>query len=320
MGPNGIYVIYALIFMSVLLLVEGLYFLVSTTTQNERIANKRMKLIDKTGDTQIGLTLLRNQASRKRGESASFIHKIQQVLWAANSKLTVAGFFMLCFGVTAIVFFILFFAVQNGPVLSILVSLFAGFGIPYFVMKLKASKQQKLFADQLVPAIDLVSRGLQAGHPAAVALEMVSKEMPDPIGTEFGLAIDEMNYGLDRNVALSNIANRFPNPDLRFFNSALEVQRETGGNLVEVLNSLSEVIRTRRAMRKKVWALSAEGRFSALIVGLLPFVMIAIITLMNPSYYTDYADDPIQIVGMIIPAVLYLLGMYWIWKMIHIDI
>jgi tight adherence protein B len=321
MGQNGIYIIYALIFMTVLLVVEGLYFLVSTTTQNEEAANKRMKLINKTGDDHIGITLLQNRANKNQNTgSDSFVEKIQKLLWAANSKLTVSGFFMLTGGIMIALFVIQFFLFQNGLILGLLTAIPFGFGVPYMVIKFKASKQQKLFSEQLVPAIDLVSRGLQAGHPAAVALEMVSKEMPDPIGTEFGLAMDEINYGQDRNVALGNIAQRFPNPDLRFFNSALEVQRETGGNLVEVLNSLSDVIRTRRAMRKKIWALSAEGRFSALIVGALPFVMVLVISLLNPGYYTEYASDPIQMIGLCIPVVLYVIGMYWIWKMIHIEI
>jgi tight adherence protein B len=185
---------------------------------------------------------------------------------------------------------------------------------------MKSAKQQRLFGEQLVPAIDLISRGLQAGHPAAVALEMVAREMADPIGTEFGLAIDEINYGLERSVALNNIAKRFPNGDLRFFNSALEVQRETGGNLVGVLNNLSSVIRERRAMRKKVWALSSEGRFTALIVGILPFAMLLVISAINPGYYTENIDDPNFILGMSIPVVFYILGMYTIWKMVNIRI
>jgi tight adherence protein B len=320
MGSYFIYIIYALIFMTVLLLVEGVYFLVSTTTQDEVAANKRMKLIDKTGDQHIGMSLLQNRSKNRRSGPKSFISKIESTLWAANAKLSVSGFFMVCIGLTIAVFFASNFLTENGPVQSLLSAFVFGIGGPYGVLKARAARQQKLFSEQLVPAIDLISRGLQAGHPAAVALEMVSKEMPDPIGTEFGLAIDEISYGLDRNTALSNIADRFPNPDLRFFNSALEVQKETGGNLVGVLNNLSDVIRERRAMRKKVWALSAEGRFSALVVGILPFAMFLIISLLNPGYYTEFADDPIFIAGMAIPAILYIVGMYWIWKMINIRI
>lgn len=321
MDTNFTYILYAVIFIVVVLMVEGVYFLISSSTQNEQAANKRIKLIDKTGDAQIGISLLESRNKRKSNrDSGGMIDKLQKRLWSAGTNLTISGFFMICLVVGALAFLLLFFIMNSNIFISVIGSIVAGYGIPYGVIFAKSSKQQKLFGEQLVPAIDLISRGLQAGHPAAVALEMVSKEMPDPIGTEFGLAMDEINYGLERNVALGNIAKRFPNGDLRFFISALEVQKETGGNLVGVLTNLSSVIRERRAMRKKVWALSSEGRFTGLIVGILPFAMLFLISAMNKTYYTEYSDDPAFIIGMTFPAVLYVIGMYWIWKMINIRI
>ncbi|NNC36209.1 MAG: type II secretion system F family protein [Hyphomonadaceae bacterium] len=321
MGSNFTYVVYAIIFLAVILLVEGLYFLISSTTQDEKSANKRMKLIDKTGDQQIGLSLLENRTRRKKNAASdSVFDKLQKLLWSSGMNLTLLGFFAIAGILTAAIFSFFFFRRETGFILSLPTALVLGVGIPYVVVFAKAAARKKLFGEQLVPAIDLISRGLQAGHPAAVALEMVSKEMPDPIGTEFGLAMDEINYGLERSVALDNIAKRFPNGDLMFFNSALEVQRETGGNLVGVLNNLSSVIRERRAMRKKVWALSSEGRFTALVVGILPFAMLLLISSLNPTYYTEYMGDPAFIIGMSIPVVFYLLGMYTIWKMVNIRI
>jgi len=321
MGANFTYVIYAIIFIAVVLLVEGLYFLISSTTQDEQAANKRMKLIDKTGDAQIGISLLESRTRRKANMKAdSFVDKLQKKLWSSGLNITLSGFLLIGGILSALVFAFNFVIQESSIWLSLPLGLVIGFGLPYAYVFMKSSKQQKVFGEQLVPAIDLISRGLQAGHPAAVALEMVSKEMPDPIGSEFGLAMDEINYGLERNVALNNMAERFPNGDLRFFNSALEVQRETGGNLVHVLNNLSSVIRERRAMRKKVWALSSEGRFTALIVGLLPIGLVLIISTLSPTYYTENADDPAFLIGMCFPVVFYFLGMYTIWKMINIRI
>jgi tight adherence protein B len=321
MSANLSYLIYAVVFIAVVLLVEGLYFLISSTTQGEKAANKRMKLIEKTGDAQIGMSLLENRNRRKANSKAdSVVDKLQKLLWSSGLSLTLSGFLFIALILSFIVFAFFYFMKEISIFLSLPIGLFVGFLIPYAFVFAKSAKQKRLFGEQLVPAIDLISRGLQAGHPAAVALEMVSKEMPDPIGTEFGLAMDEINYGLERSVALNNIAKRFPNGDLRFFNSALEVQRETGGNLVGVLNNLSTVIRERRAMRKKVWALSSEGRFTALIVGLLPWGMLLVINGLNPGYYTEFADDPAFRIGMTIPVVFYVLGMYTIWKMINIRI
>ena len=321
MGTYGLYILYAVIFTTVILLVEGLFFMLSSTTKDDQAANQRMKMIHKTGDSTAGILLLRRQTgSRLNQRFAAMVPGLSKTLWAANLRLTTSGFLMLCSMITILLFFLLSFTSAVNNFIILLSSMFLGFFIPYLWIRMKASHRQKLFAEQLCPAIDLVSRGLQAGHPAPVALEMVSREMPDPIGTEFGIAIDEMNYGLDRNIALSNIAQRFPNPDLRFFNSALEVQRETGGNLVEILNNLTSVIRARIGMRKKIKAVSAEGRFSALIVGLLPFILVVTISFLNPPYYTENGSDPLQIIGLSIPAVLYVLGMFWLWRMVNIKI
>jgi len=321
MSNYAIYILYALVFITVLLVVEGVYFLISTGTQTERAANKRMKLIQDTGDPTSGIIFLRkSQQKNTGGPLSNLFSAIQHILWAGNSSLSVPGFFIIAAILVGLSFMLLTMLGPSFPPLTAFLSLLAGFGIPFLWFKRKAAKRHQLFTEQLCPAIDLVARGLQAGHPAAVALEMVSKEMPDPIGTEFGLAIDEMNYGLDRAASLRNMVRRFPSPDLQFFVSALEVQKETGGNLVEVLNNLSNIIRSRRAMRKKVWAMSAEGRVTCLVVGALPFVIMAIISLLNPDFYTEYAGDRLFQIGMAIPAVLYALGMYWIWKMINIKI
>jgi len=321
MGAYSVYILYALIFITVLLVVEGIYLMISSQVGGEQIANKRIKLIKKSGNENAGIEFLRKKTGGSFNQKiGSVIPAIQRMLWSANSAFTAAGFVMLCgilFFVTIVIATSVF---STGLFLGLILAIKFGIVWPYIYFRRKAAKRQKLFSEQLCPAIDLVARGLQAGHPAAVALEMVSKEMPDPIGTEFGLAMDEINYGLDRNVALTNITERFPNADMRFFVSALEIQKETGGNLVHVLNNLSNIIRTRRAMRKKIVALSAEGRVTMYIVGGLPFVIIAIITVMNPLFYTEYADDPIFKIGMAIPAVFYFLGMYWIRRMIQIKI
>jgi len=318
MDRIGIYIFYALIFTTVVLLVEGLYLFMRYRSPAEKAANERMKLIEKTNDDTIGLSLLK--ARNKNDGSGGFTASIESLLWAANLKMSSGIFFVMTIAVILALFLILLVIFGLSLPMALLSSLVFGSLLPYLYVKLKASKRQKKFSEQLVPAVDLVSRGLQAGHPAAVALEIVSKEMPDPIGTEFGLAIDEINYGLDRHVALSNIAKRFPSPDLKFFVSALEIQRETGGNLVEVLNNLTSVMRARRAMVKKIHAMSAEGRFTGMVVGLLPIAVAGVISIINPDYYGAVIDRDIFYFSMAIPVLLYFVGMYWIYKMIKIRI
>jgi tight adherence protein B len=134
---------------------------------------------------------------------------------------------------------------------------------------------------------------MKAGHPVPTALGLVAREMPDPIGTEFGLAVDEMTYGLNLDEALLNMGRRVGSPDLKFMVVAVMIQLEVGGNLAEVLSGLSRIIRERFRMRAKARALSAEGRFSAWVLTLLPFVMMLIISAMRPGYYSEVMDDPI---------------------------
>lgn len=317
MGTYSTYIFYALIFTTVVLLVEGLFFFFRNHMPANRSANHRMKLIEKSGDDTIGLSLLKQQV--KQRSAIGMFKKIDNILLAANLKISALGFISICAVLTLMVVAItvsLGMGIFRVPILSILF----GVMIPVFFVKRKARKRRELFATQLVPSIDLVSRGLQAGHPASVALEIVAKEMPDPIGSEFGMAIDEINYGLDRNVALSNMAQRFPDGDLRFFVSALEIQRETGGNLVEVLDNLSEVMRVRQGMVKKIKAMSSEGTMTMRTVGVLPFAIGFMLMTMVPNYYSQHYGNPAFTIGMAIPFFFYVFGMWQIKKMIDIRI
>lgn len=321
MQNTTLYIVYALLFVVVVMLVEGIYLLVSDTNKDERIANKRMAMINNSPDDAPVLLLMQKiEGSRLNRSIASILPNLKRKLWAADVKLTVLGFFRLTL-VLSIALAALFNLVLGFDlIVAIPQAILIGFGAPYSYLTAKAAKRQRIFSDQLCPAIDLVCRSLQAGHPAVVALEMVSREMPDPIGTEFGIAMDQTNYGMDRNVALSKIIDRFPDADLRFFVSALEIQRSTGANLVEILQNLTQVIRNRKGMRKKVKAMSAEGRFTAMIVGGLPFAVAAVLAGLNPGYYTENAGDPLQTILLVVPSILYVIGMTWLWRMVNIKI
>ncbi len=311
-----IYLLYAAIFISVILLIEGIWFIVRSRVSNDALVNKRIKLIRKTGQQDVGLSLLRDHRKRRMGNR--FIAKLDSMIWASNLKINPYGLLILTGTLVVCLFLVLSVLGVDGRQRSI-IALFFG-TLPYGFVAMRARKRRKLFNEQLIPAVDLVSRGLQAGHPAAVALEIVAKEMPDPIGTEFGLAIDEINYGLDRTVALRNLGERFPSPDMQFFNAALEVQRETGGNLVEVLNNLTKMMRDRKAMGMKVKAMSAEGRVTGWIVGLLPLIIVLVINLMMPSYYRDHLDNPSFFQIMAFPLAFYIAGLVWMKRLVTIRI
>jgi tight adherence protein B len=175
------------------------------------------------------------------------------------------------------------------------------------------SKRLRALEDQLPSALDIINRALRAGHPVVSAVQLASDEMGDPIGSEFGLIVDETTYGFEFKEALANFARRTGSPDAKFFAVSVGVQSETGGNLAEVLEGLAAVMRGRATLSKRVKALSSEGRISALILTALPVFLVAFMMLIAPTFYTSKFADPIfwPSVGGIL--VLYLIG----WLIIH---
>ncbi|MEM9332185.1 MAG: type II secretion system F family protein [Pseudomonadota bacterium] len=167
------------------------------------------------------------------------------------------------------------------------------FLIPYFWLKRRANKKMQVFATQLPEAIDLITRSLKAGHPVPVAISMVAREMPDPIGTEFGIVTDEVTYGSDLVTALNGMYERVNLPDLPLLISSVSIQSTTGGNLREILEGLSEVIRERTKMKRKIKAISAEGRMSAMFLTAMPVLLFIALQFLIPKYYGEIWTEPL---------------------------
>ena len=169
-------------------------------------------------------------------------------------------------------------------------------------------------------ALYAVARGLRAGHPIAAALELLTVEMPDPIGSQFGLAVDEVTYGAELRDALQNMAERWDLDDMRMFVVSLSIQNETGGNLAEILENLSRVIRERHAMMMKVRALSSEGRMTAVMLTVLPIFSFVLLFLLNPRFFLDVANDPWFVPGFTMLIVLYTIGFIVIRRMVDLKV
>jgi tight adherence protein B len=156
----------------------------------------------------------------------------------------------------------------------------------------KRVKRLKQLEEQMPLALDVINRAIRAGHPVVSAVRLAGEEMGDPIGSEFGIIVDETTYGFEFREALTNFAHRTGSPDAHFFAVSVGVQAETGGNLVEILEGLAAVIRSRAMLAKRVKALSSEGRASALLLSALPALLIAFMLLTKPDYYTSKFPDP----------------------------
>ena len=175
--------------------------------------------------------------------------------------------------------------------------------------RLRSARLKKL-EEQLPLALDVVVRAIRAGHPVVAAVQLAAEELGDPIGSEFGLIVDEYTYGSDFKEALLNFARRTGSSDGHFFAVSVGIQAETGGNLAEILEGLAAVIRARRTLAKKVRALASEGRTSALVLSGLPIFLVGFLMMTQPSYYTEKFPDPLfwpMVIGVLI-----LYGIGWL--------
>ncbi|HEU4852121.1 MAG TPA: type II secretion system F family protein [Telluria sp.] len=192
--------------------------------------------------------------------------------------------------------------------------------IPYWMAGRARRRRLKKIDEQLPEAADFIARALRAGHSFANVLHMAGTELPEPLAGEFRIAHEEIHYGASMNEALHNLAARIPLTDLRYLVIAVLIQRESGGNLAEILASISEIIRQRMQLRARVRVLSAEGRMSAWVLGLMPLVLTSIMSVMNPKYISVLWNHPsgIQIVWTSVAMIL--VGVVWLRGVIHIRV
>ncbi|CAD6525531.1 type II secretion system F family protein [Paraburkholderia sabiae] len=192
--------------------------------------------------------------------------------------------------------------------------------LPLVYLRGKRAKRIVRLERQLPDAADLIARALRAGHSFPAALGMVADELPNPLGGEFRIAFDEINYGVSMNDALMNLVSRVPVDDVRYFVIAVLIQREAGGNLAEILGNIASIIRDRLKLLAKVRVLSAEGRLSAWILGVLPFIVLGALSVLNPGYCKVFWEDE---TGQKIAAValtMMLFGMLWLRRTVRIRV
>ena len=187
-------------------------------------------------------------------------------------------------------------------------------------LRIKRGRRHKAFASQFPDAIDIIVRSLRAGHPVPIAISMVARELPDPMGSEFGVASDEITYGADLETAMRNLYFRVGQDDLPLFVTAVAIQGSTGGNLSEILENLSAVIRQRFKMRRKIRALAAEGRASALILSSLPIAVFGIVNLVSPEFYSSIWHESITKVILGVAGCWMGIGNFIMYRLVNFKI
>jgi tight adherence protein B len=246
------------------------------------------------------------------------VDRLDALMRQANVKYTL-GFFILLTIALGLTGYLIFYIVTKSQVLSFLLAV-ACAGLPLFALRSKKKKRMAKFEKQLPEGLGLIARALRAGHAFTSGMKLASEEFGDPLGPEFDETLDEINFGVSVPEALKNLAQRVDCPDVRFFVVSVILQRETGGNLAEIIENLAHLIRERFKFRGKLRVLTAEGRLSATILLILPFVLFLAFLLLSPEYVVDLVIDPIGKIMVGIGAVLMFIGIVMIKRIIKVEV
>jgi tight adherence protein B len=318
--------VFALTFLIVIVIFLGVWMTFGADSKQE-VVRRRMDAVRKAerrGDVSMGLKLARDEML----SSVPAVHRLM-MHWAwsvrLQERISQAGLTMkagklilisgcLCLGTTVVVgLFTPMFPV------GMLVGLCVGLA-PYGVVMYLRQKRLRAFEERFPEALDLLGRAVRAGHAFTTGLEMIAKESPDPIASEFRTTFEEQNFGLPLRDALLNMTERIPSIDVRFFVTALLIQKETGGNLAEILDGLARVIRDRFRIYREVRVRTAQGRLTAGILIALPVFMMILLMVVNPNYIGVLFHDPKGMLFLTVAGIMQIIGSLVIWKIIHIEV
>jgi len=320
------------VFGAVLLAAEVFIRSFVESREHGKAINFRLKLIGQGRTRGQALTLLRETRANLAAHSPDFFVPVarhfDRLVSSARLPIASARLFMLLALAPVLLFILLIVLVlATGGVIAsgrlLLLAVFAGavgLGVPMMMLRFKALRTRRKMQEQFPVALDVFVRGLRAGHPVAAALDLLTVEMPDPVGSEFGAVMDEVTYGADLRDALADMAERWDMEDIRMFVVSLGIQSETGGNLAEILENLSQVIRDRASMMMKVRALSSEGRMTGIMLTALPVFAFVLLFVFKPSFYLDVADDPAFIPGFATLLALYVIGFVTIRRLVDLKV
>jgi len=315
---SELWIIYALVFVAVLLGVQGLYLFLSSRRREQKSVNRRLLLTSQLANPTAVLEALR----RERG----FADFDNVTLRRVSDFLTQTGLtidfkvLILAFIGLGVVFFLLFGLLVGHGLIALTIAVVAAALAVILYLNIVRSRRIARFAAQLPDAIEVIVRGVRVGYPVTAALGLVAREMPDPIGTEFGMTSDEISFGSDIKTAIENLHRRVGQEDLMFLVVSINVQSQTGGNLAAILSRLATLIRSRARLRLKIKALSSEGRLSALVLSIMPFVLIGAILFIAPSYFAIARHHWTFVPAVVIGLTLLLTGNLIMYRMVNFKI
>lgn len=294
--------IYLMIFVAVVVIVNGIYLIVfgKSVSLNSRVS-RRLALLEKNANREQVLEQLRKEMNQHLNARNiplySMLAKKAQRANIAFSPQALIGI-MAALSVFAFLMLSAFTAAEFG--LRLVLGIAMGVGGVFFWVNRTAKKRMSLLEEQLPDSIELMVRSLRVGHPFSTAIGIVAKEIPDPLGSEFGVIADEAAYGRDVAESLKAFAERMDSQDLRFLAVAVSIQQQSGGNLAEILEGLSKVVRARFKLFRRVRAITAEAKWSGMFLSGFPIVALIMINVVQPDYY-----DEVKGTSAYIPAALF---------------
>ncbi|MEF3046325.1 type II secretion system F family protein [Pseudotabrizicola sp. L79] len=314
--------IYLLIFAAVVVIVQGLYLTVfgKSISLDSRVS-RRLQLMQKNSNREEVLEQLRKEMSQHLASRGIPLYSLlADKAQKANIAFTPKQLVMIMVAMTGIAYVGLLLGTEVTPPVRAAVAVVMGVGGVYFWVNKQAKKRITLMEEQLADAVELMVRSLRVGHPFASAIGIVAKEVPDPLGTEFGVIADEAAYGRNVADALKSFAERMDNQDLRFLAVAVAIQQQSGGNLAEILDGLSKVIRARYKLFRRVKAITAEAKWSGMFLSGFPLGALVAINMVDPNYYVDVKDAPVFVPAGIFVGVMLTINVFYMKIMTNIKV
>ncbi len=307
-------IIYGAIFLGVLVIVEGLYLVAfgKSISLNSKV-NRRLQMLDKgTRRDEVLAKLRKEMDQHMRSRSVPLYSMLADRAQKAAIAFTPRQLMMIMLAVSVVAFLGLTIATEATLPVRLLMGLVMGVGGVFMWVNGKARKRLAMIEEQLPDAVELMVRSLRVGHPFSSAISIVSKEIKDPLATEFGIIADESTYGRDIGEALKHMAERLDMQDLRFLAVAVAIQQQSGGNLAEILEGLARVIRARFRLFRRVKAITAEAQWSGKFLSGFPVGTLIVIQVTDPHYYDNVLDHPwfipaCFIVGIFLAANLFVM-------------
>lgn len=296
--------IYIMIFVAVVVIVNGIYLIVfgKSISLNSKVS-RRLTLLEKNANREQVLEQLRKEMNQHlNAKNIPLYSMLAKKAQRANIAFSPQALIGIMAGLSVFAFFLLsiFTAAETG--LRVALGIAMGVGGVYYWVNSTAKKRMNLLEEQLPDSIELMVRSLRVGHPFSTAVGIVAKEIPDPLGSEFGVISDEAAYGRDVSESLKAFAERMDSQDLRFLAVAVSIQQQSGGNLAEILEGLAKVVRARFKLFRRVRAITAEAKWSGMFLSGFPIAALVMINVVQPDYY-----DEVKETTAYIPAALFVI-------------